>query len=123
MFITNRSWFKYGNEEDEVEVTTKYHETFEKAYSYAKRYATGRKFVSCSIEDENGKLLYDIFDCGAEEEDYREEDIEEIEEVEEITVSEDSKTKATSKIPFYKPTYRSKKEKNTLNNQYRSDYG
>lgn len=121
MFITYRRWFKYGNEEDEVEVTTKYHETFEKAHSYAKRYATGRKFVGCSIEDENGNLLYDIFDYGAKEEDYREKGIEEIEE---IAISEDNKASATGKIPFYKPIYKNKKEENILsNNQYKSDYG
>ena len=74
MYITNRFWFKDGNETDSMEVTTKEHKTFEKAYAYAKRYARGLKFVSCTIENKDGKVLYEIFNCGADEEDYRTEE-------------------------------------------------
>lgn len=70
MYIVNRFWFKYGNEEDEVECTTKEYDTFEKAYNYCKRYAKGIKFTSCEIEDKNGKLLYEHMATG-EINDYR----------------------------------------------------
>ncbi len=66
MYITNRFWLKYGMETDPMEVTTKEHKTFDKAYAYAKRYARGLRFVSCTIETEDGKVLYEIFSHGAE---------------------------------------------------------
>lgn len=73
MYITSRYWFKYGNEDDELECTTLYHETLDKAITYAHRYARGTKFASVTVEDEEGNILYEICDCGAEVFDYREE--------------------------------------------------
>lgn len=64
MYTVNRSWFKYGNEEDEVMITTKEYPTFEKALQYGERYRRGVKFVSYEIEDENGKLIYEEFADG-----------------------------------------------------------
>ena len=84
MYITNRFWLKYGMETDPLEVTTKEHKTFDKAYAYAKRYARGLRFVSCTIETEDGKVLYEIFSHGADEEDYRTEEEKKLMEKEKI---------------------------------------
>ena len=73
MYITSRYWFKYGNEDDELECTTLFHETLDKAINYAHRYAKGVRFASVTVEDEEGHILYEICDCGAEVFDYREE--------------------------------------------------
>ena len=73
MYMTSRYWFKYGNEDDELECTTLFHETLDKAINYAHRYAKGVRFASVTVEDEEGNILYEICDCGAEVFDYREE--------------------------------------------------
>lgn len=73
MYITSRHWFKYGRETDEMECTTLYHETLDKAINYAHRYAKGVRFASVTVEDEKGNILYEICNCGAEVFDYREE--------------------------------------------------
>ena len=44
MYYTDRCWYKYGNEEDEIMITTLEHETFEKALKYARRYARGLRY-------------------------------------------------------------------------------
>lgn len=72
MFYVNRSWFKYGNETDEVVVTIKAYETFEKALAYGERYAKGIRFCSFEIEDEDGTILYEQFADGTVE-DHRKE--------------------------------------------------
>ena len=59
MYITNRYWLRYGNEDDVVECTTKEFENFEKAVAYCRRYATGIKYVSCEILDDKGNILYE----------------------------------------------------------------
>lgn len=74
MYTTNRHWLRYGREDDYVEVTTLEHATFEKALKYTQRYARGVRFVRCSIENEEGRILYEICDYGAVEEDYRTEE-------------------------------------------------
>lgn len=60
MYTTRRYFFKYGNEGDEIEITIKEHQTFEKALRYAERYSVGIRFAGVQIEDEKGKLLYEI---------------------------------------------------------------
>ena len=99
MYITNRFLLKYGMETDPMEVTTKEHKTFEKAYAYAKRYARGLKFVSCTIENKDGKVLYEIFNCGADEEDYRTEEEKKLMEKEKV---HKSKYKTNTKIDVKK---------------------
>ncbi len=74
MYTTNRHWLRYGREDDYVEVTTLEHKTFEEALKYTQRYARGIKFISCNIQNEDGRILYEIFDYGAKEEDYRTEE-------------------------------------------------
>lgn len=74
-YTTYRYWFKYGNEEDPIECTTKYWDSLDKAINYAHRYATGVKFESVEIEDENGNLVYRL-DSNGVIEDYRETTIE-----------------------------------------------
>lgn len=64
MFTTCRNWYKYGNEDDIVECTFKDHDTIEKAITYTHRYAKGIKFVSCTIEDETGKVVYELLADG-----------------------------------------------------------
>ena len=70
-FYTDRYWFKYGNEWDEVECTTKVWDSFEKAQAYAYRYAKGVKFYYVQILDENCNLLWS-YNYMSEEEDFRE---------------------------------------------------
>ncbi|WP_462351060.1 ATP-binding protein [Fusobacterium varium] len=88
MYTTSRHWFKYGNEDDELECTTLFHETLDKAITYAHRYAKGVRFASVTVEDEEGNILYEICDCGAKVIDYREEikeqDLNTIEENQEV---------------------------------------
>lgn len=88
MYMTSRYWFKYGNEDDELECTTLFHETLDKAITYAHRYAKGVRFASVTVEDEEGNILYEICDCGAKVIDYREEikeqDLNTIEENQEV---------------------------------------
>lgn len=59
MYITNRYWLKYGNEDDIVECTSKEWYTFDKAIAYCRRYATGIKYVSSEILDEKSNILYE----------------------------------------------------------------
>lgn len=87
MYTTNRHWLRYGREDDYVEVTTLEHKTFKKALKYTQRYARGVRFVRCSIENEAGRILYEICDYGAVEEDYRtEEDKKKIEKENDIQI-------------------------------------
>lgn len=90
MHITNRSWLRYGREDDYIEITTLEHETFEKALKYAQRYARGIKFVNCTIEDEKGNILYEISDYGAKEEDFRDE-VKKNETTEKVVAKEETK--------------------------------
>lgn len=97
MYITSRHWFKYGRETDEMECTTLYHETLDKAINYAHRYAKGVRFASVTVEDEEGHILYEICDCGAEVFDYREE----VKEKEEKKIHEKAEIE-TTEIDGYK---------------------
>ncbi|MCF0171609.1 MAG: hypothetical protein HUK04_07525 [Bacteroidaceae bacterium] len=97
MYITSRYWFKYGNEDDELECTTLFHETLDKAINYAHRYAKGVRFASVTVEDEEGHILYEICDCGAEVFDYREE----VKEKEEKKIHEKAEIE-TTEIDGYK---------------------
>lgn len=97
MYMTSRYWFKYGNEDDELECTTLFHETLDKAINYAHRYAKGVRFASVTVEDEEGNILYEICDCGAEVFDYREE----VKEKEEKKIHEKAEIE-TTEIDGYK---------------------
>lgn len=88
MYITYRNWLKNGNENDEIVCTRLEHETLEKAISYAHRYAKGIKFVSVTVEDDAGNVLYEICDYGAEVFDYRDKFKKEIEIEKEIVEEE-----------------------------------
>jgi len=59
MFTAIRSWFKYGNETDEVEVTLKEYPTLEKAVAYCRRYAKGIRYASSEVEDEKGNIVFE----------------------------------------------------------------
>lgn len=82
-FYTDRYWFKYGNEDDKVECTTKSWNTFEEAQAYSLRYAKGIKFYYVEILDENCNVLWRYNNDGLIE-DFRDEldDIETTEKVE-----------------------------------------
>lgn len=71
MFTVYRSWLKYGREGDPEEMTIKDFDTEEKAIKYAHRYAKGIRFTSAVIEDENGKVIYEILNYGATVYDHR----------------------------------------------------
>ena len=64
MYTTYRSFYKYGREGDEVELTIKEFDTIEKAINYAHRYAKGIRFVNVQIENEDGKVVYEIIADG-----------------------------------------------------------
>ena len=66
-YTTYRFWFKYGNEDDPIECTTKEWDSLDKAINYAHRYATGIKFESVEIEDKNGRVVYRITSNGVVE--------------------------------------------------------
>lgn len=70
MYTTTRFIFKYGHEWDGMDCTLKYWDSFEKAIAYAYRYARGIKFAGVTIEDENGKVVYEIT-SNCQEYDYR----------------------------------------------------
>ncbi len=57
MFTVIRSYYRYGREDDYIDCTFKEFETFEKANKYARRYATGIKFVRYQIENEDGTII------------------------------------------------------------------
>lgn len=63
MYTTYRQWYKYGREEDEIEVTVKEFDTLEKAIKYAHRYSGGR-FVNCTIENEKFETVYELLEDG-----------------------------------------------------------
>ena len=60
MYTTKRYFLRYGNEDDVVDVTTKEFVDFEKALRYARRYTTGRRFLSVEILDDNDNMLYEF---------------------------------------------------------------
>ena len=64
MFITTRFYFPNGVEGEIMKTTVKEFDSFEKALKYCNRYAKGIKFAGCIIENEDGKLLYEINDNG-----------------------------------------------------------
>lgn len=64
MYTTNRYYYRYGKEGDYVDMTTKEFNSLEKAINYAERYATGIRFVSVEILDENDNVVYEILQDG-----------------------------------------------------------
>ena len=60
MYTTTRFFYPHGIEGEEMDNTVKEFETIEKAIKYAHRYNTGVRFAGLQIEDENGKLVYEI---------------------------------------------------------------
>jgi len=72
MYTTTRFFYPHGIEGEEMDNTVKEFETIEKAIKYAHRYNTGVRFAGLQIEDENGKLVYEIT-SNNDTYDYREE--------------------------------------------------
>lgn len=64
MYTTNRYYYRYGNEDDYVDITTKEFDTLDKAIKYADRYATGIRFVSVEVLDEDDNVVYEILQDG-----------------------------------------------------------
>ena len=64
MYYTTRYFFPHGIEGESMGCTFKEFESLEKAVAYAHRYAKGVRFDSCTIEDENKNLLYEICSNG-----------------------------------------------------------
>lgn len=85
-YTTVREFYKYNYEHGETEMTFKEWDSLDKAIAYARRYAKGLKFVAVTVEDENGNVLFEILNHGADTYDYRDK-----EEVEESTKKELSK--------------------------------
>lgn len=59
MFTVCRYFLVNGREGGRMDVTIKEFTTFAKALAYGRRYAKGIRFLSFTIEDENGKELYE----------------------------------------------------------------
>lgn len=81
-----REFYKYSYEHGETDMTFKEWDSLDKAIAYAHRYAKGLKFVAVTVEDENGNVLYEILNHGADTFDYRDK-----KEVEEATKKEITK--------------------------------
>ncbi len=64
MFTTYRMFYKYGSESDYTDMTIKEFSTIEKAINYAHRYAKGIRFCGVQIENDDGKLVYEITSNG-----------------------------------------------------------
>ncbi len=64
MYSTTRFFFPHGREDEAMDCTFKEFKTIEKAIAYAHRYSGGVRFAACQIEDENGKLLYEVLGSG-----------------------------------------------------------
>lgn len=60
MYTVTRSYYPHGVEGECMENNTKDFEDIEKAIKYAHRYAKGTRFAGVRVEDEKGKLLYEI---------------------------------------------------------------
>lgn len=60
MFTTTRYFYPHGIEGESMDNTVKEFDNIEKAIVYCHRYATGVKFAGVQIEDENGKVIYEI---------------------------------------------------------------
>ena len=60
MFTARRFYFRYGNESDPVDCTTKSYASAEKAIKYLRRYQTGLRYIESDIyDDETGRCLYE----------------------------------------------------------------
>lgn len=59
MFTAIRHYYK-NNVCGGMDCTIKEFDTMEQALKYAHRYAKGLRFAGIQVEDENGKLLYEI---------------------------------------------------------------
>lgn len=82
-YTTVREFYKYSYDHGETDMTSKEWDSLDKAIAYAHRYAKGLKFVAVTVEDENGNVLYEILNHGADTFDYRDK-----KEVEEATKKE-----------------------------------
>lgn len=60
MYNTNRFFYPKGIEGEAMDCTYKEFDTIEKAIKYAHRYTKGLRFAGLQIEDNNGKLVYEI---------------------------------------------------------------
>lgn len=60
MFTTVRFFYIHGCEYDPMDCTIKEWSSLEKAIAYAHRYATGIRFAGVTVEDEDGKTVYEI---------------------------------------------------------------
>jgi len=60
MFTTTRHFYSKDIEGETMGCTFKEFININKAIAYAHKYAKGLRFAGVQIEDENGKLLYEI---------------------------------------------------------------
>ena len=60
MYTTTRFFFPHGNEYESMDCTFKEWDNLEKAIAYAHRYAKGIRFAGVTVEDEDGKTIYEI---------------------------------------------------------------
>ena len=60
MYNTIRFFYPRGIEGEAMDYTYKEFDTIDKAIKYAHRYTNGLRFAGLQIEDENGKLIYEI---------------------------------------------------------------
>lgn len=60
MFTVTRFFYPHGIEGEAMNYTSKDFTDIEKAIKYANRYAKGKRFAGVQVEDENGKMFYEI---------------------------------------------------------------
>lgn len=71
MYYTFRQFYPHGIEGEEMQVTVKEHNSFDKAFDYCSRYNKGVKFAGVIITNEKFDTLYEIT-SDQEHYDYRE---------------------------------------------------
>lgn len=60
MLTTYRNWYRYGQEDDYVELTIKEFPSVEKAIAYAERYAKGIRFCGVEVRNKDNEIVYEI---------------------------------------------------------------
>jgi len=60
MYTTTRYFYPRKIEGEQMDCTFKEFADIDKAIKYAHRYAKGLRFAGIQIEDENGKVIYEI---------------------------------------------------------------
>lgn len=61
MYVTQRFYLKDGNDEGALDCIVKEWDTVGGALRYLRRYQFGNRYVSCEIQNENGRVVYEDY--------------------------------------------------------------